>query len=117
MYGVLYAIAQFKSQLDAVVIDRHLARALRGKSSPVRRVSAPVKISDSRPLSSHLTCDNPRTGPPAYGEEEDEEADESNQNLVRSDIVDSCADDCHNQLRNAHAYSVVLASIKRADHE
>jgi hypothetical protein len=34
-YGVEYAIAQFKSQLDAVVMDRHFARALRGKSSPI----------------------------------------------------------------------------------
>jgi hypothetical protein len=35
MYGVEYAIAQFRSQLDAVVIDRHLARTLSGNNSPV----------------------------------------------------------------------------------
>ena len=35
MYGVEYAIAKFKSQLVAVVIERHFARTLRGNSSPV----------------------------------------------------------------------------------
>lgn len=35
MYGVAYAIAQFRSQLLAVVMERHFARALSGKSSPV----------------------------------------------------------------------------------
>ena len=34
-YGVEYAMAQFKSQLDAVVMDRPLALALSGKISPV----------------------------------------------------------------------------------
>ena len=35
MYGVEYAMAQLRSQLDAVVIERHLARTFSGKSSPV----------------------------------------------------------------------------------
>ena len=35
MYGVAYAMAQFRSQLDAVVIDRLLALTLSGKISPV----------------------------------------------------------------------------------
>jgi hypothetical protein len=34
-YGVEYAMAQLRSQLEAVVMERHFARALRGKSSPV----------------------------------------------------------------------------------
>ena len=35
IYGVAYAIAQFRSQLEAVVMLRPRARALRGKISPV----------------------------------------------------------------------------------
>lgn len=35
MYGVAYAMAQFRSQLVAVVIERHLARTLSGNISPV----------------------------------------------------------------------------------
>lgn len=35
MYGVAYAMAQLRSQLLAVVIERPFARALRGKISPV----------------------------------------------------------------------------------
>ena len=34
-YGVEYAIAQLRSQLDAVVKERHFARAFRGNNSPV----------------------------------------------------------------------------------
>ena len=34
-YGVEYAIAQFNSQFDAVVIDRDLALTFNGKISPV----------------------------------------------------------------------------------
>ena len=34
-YGVAYAIAQFSSQFDAVVIESDLARTLSGKISPV----------------------------------------------------------------------------------
>ena len=32
-YGVAYAIAQFNNQLHAVVIERHFARAFKGKVS------------------------------------------------------------------------------------
>ena len=35
MYGVEYAIAKFRSQFVAVVMERHFARTLSGNSSPV----------------------------------------------------------------------------------
>lgn len=56
-------------------------------------------------LTSHYPC--ART--PAACKEKDIYTDEGDQNFVRSRVVDGCADNCHNELRNTHACDLELA--------
>lgn len=52
-----------------------------------------------------FTGDDPGNGAPGTGEEEDVDAHEGNEDLVRDIGVDGCANDCDNELRDAHSDS------------
>ena len=83
-------------------MERHLARALRGKISPVTMFSgvSHMVLFDMSP-----TCDNPSDRPPSGGEEEDVKADEGDEDFARGLAVGiRCAGDGDDVLANEHAH-------------
>ena len=102
-YGVAYAIAQLRSQLDAVVMESDFARTFNGKISPVTtltRVSTPSYI-----LRRHLRY-VPGARTPAAGKEEDVEADECNQRILPSFVCEpnTCANARDDELTHGHSH-------------
>ena len=82
---MLYAIAQLRSQFEAVVMDKDLARTFKGKISPVTTLCISLALLDISPLDMGKNFPSDRA--PRCCKKEDVNTDEGNSCLLCCEIM------------------------------